>query len=90
MSIVIKLEPPPQKRVFSKTLTHRAMKLGTHMQVPNANTPTKFQGHSFTITPFTPHMCGVQGHYANNVNFAFYPYDHIRMYSVGIDVIYIV
>ena len=27
------------------------MKLGTQMQVPNTNTPVKFQGHSPIITP---------------------------------------
>ena len=27
------------------------MKLGTHIQGPNTNTPAKFQGHSFIITP---------------------------------------
>ena len=55
------------------------MKLGTHMQALNTNTPAKFQGHPPIITPFTPHMCSVQGHYANNVNIAIYTYDHIRM-----------
>ena len=69
----------PPKRVFSKTINHRAMKLGTHMQGPNRNTPTKFQGHSPIITHFTPHMCDIQGHCANNVNIAIYLYDHIRM-----------
>ena len=55
------MENPP-KWVFSKTINHRAMKLGTHTQVPNTNTPAKFQGHTPIITPFTPHMCSVQGH----------------------------
>ena len=49
------------------------------MQAPNTNTPAKFQGHPSILTPFTPHICSVQGHYANNVNIAIYPYDHIRM-----------
>ena len=48
------------------------MNLGTHVQGPNTETPAKFQGHSPIITPFTPHMCDVQGHYANNVNFVIY------------------
>ena len=55
------------------------MKLGTRKQVPNTNTPAKFQGHSPIITSFNPHMCGVQGHRAENVNIAVYPYDHVRM-----------
>ena len=55
------------------------MKLGTHMQVLNTNTSAKFQGRASTITPFTPHMGGVQGHCANNVNFAIYPFDNIRI-----------
>ena len=50
------------KGIFSTTTNPRDMKLGTHTQVPNTNTPAKFQGHSSNITPFTPHMCGVQGH----------------------------
>ena len=44
------------------------MKLGTHTQVSNTNTLAKFQGHSLIITPFTPHMCDIQGHCANIVN----------------------
>ena len=55
------------------------MKLGTHVQVPNTDTPAQFQGHPPIITPFTPHMCDIQGHGANNVNIAIYHYDHIRM-----------
>ena len=39
------------------------------MQGPNTHTPTKFQGHSPIITPFTPHMCGIQGHWTENVNY---------------------
>ena len=69
----------PPKWVFSKTIIHRAMKLGTHMQGLNTNSPAKFQGHSPIITPFTPHMCDIQGHYANTENIAIYLYDHIRM-----------
>ena len=52
----------PLKWIFSTTTNPRDMKLDTHTQVPNTNTRAKFQGHSLTITPFTPHMCGVQGH----------------------------
>ena len=55
------------------------MKLGTHMQGLNTNTPAKFQGHSLTITPFTPLMCGIQGPWAEKVNFIVYPYDPLRM-----------
>ena len=55
------------------------MKLGPHVQVPNTSVPAKFQGHSPIITPFTPHMCGVQGHYDKTVNFVIHLYDHIRM-----------
>ena len=55
------------------------MKIGTHTQVPRTNTPAIFQGHSSTTTPFTPHMCDIQGHCAKNVNTGIYPYDHIRM-----------
>ena len=55
------------------------MTLGTHMQGLNTNTPAKFQGHPPIITPFTPHMYDFQGHCANIVNIAIYPYDHIRM-----------
>ena len=29
----------PPKRFFSTTINPRAMKLGTHTQVPNTNTP---------------------------------------------------
>ena len=47
--------------IFSTTTNPRDMKLGTPTQVPNTNTPATFQGHSPTITPFTPHMCGVKG-----------------------------
>ena len=72
------MEPPP-KWVFSKTVNPRATKFGTHTQVPNTHTPAKFQGHSLIITPFTPHMCDIQGHYAKTVNIAIYLYDHIRM-----------
>ena len=55
------METPP-KWVFSKTVNPRATKFGTHMQVHNPNTLVKFQGHPPIITPFTPHMCSVQGH----------------------------
>ena len=34
------------------------------MQVPNTDTPAEFQGHSSITTPFTPHMCDIQGHCA--------------------------
>ena len=64
---------------FLQTINHRAMKIGTHTQVPSTNTPVMFQGHSSTKTPFTPHMCDIQGHCAKNVNTGIYPYDHIRM-----------
>ena len=62
------METPP-KWVFSKTVNPRATKLGTRMQVHNPNTLAKFQGHPPIITPFTPHMCSVQGHSTKNVNF---------------------
>ena len=55
------------------------MKVGTHMQRPNTNTPAKFQGHPPIITPFTPHMCHIQGRCAKNVNFVIYLLDQIRM-----------
>ena len=55
------------------------MKLGTHTQVPNTNTPAKFRGHPPIIAPFTPHMGDIQGHNADIVNIVIYPYDHIRM-----------
>ena len=55
------------------------MKLGTHMQGPNTNTPAKFQGHPPNITLFTPHMCSFKDPWTKNVNFVIYPYDHIRM-----------
>ena len=55
------------------------MKLGTHMQGPNTDTPAKFQGHSPNITPFTRRMCDIQGHLSQNVNFHIYPFDHFRM-----------
>ena len=55
------------------------MKLGTQMQEPNTNTPAKFQRHPPIITPFTPHICDNQGHCANTVNTAIYPYDPLRM-----------
>ena len=48
--------------VFSATNNRRDLKLGTHTQIPNTNTPAKFQVHSPIITPFTPHMCSIQGH----------------------------
>ena len=70
----------PLQMVFLQDYKHinpRATKLGTHMQVHNPNTPAKFQGHPPIITPFTPHMCDFQGRYANIVNIALYPYDHI-------------
>ena len=53
---------PPPVGVFSTTINHRDLKLGTHMQVHNTDTPAKFQGHSPIITPITPHMCSIQGH----------------------------
>ena len=54
--------------VFSTTINRRAMKLDTHMQGPNTNTPAKFQCHLSIQSPFTPHMCDIQDHCANNVN----------------------
>ena len=69
----------PPVGIFSTSISRRTTKLATHMQRPNTETPAKFQGYSPIITPFTPHMCDVQGHYANNVNFIIYLYDHIRM-----------
>ena len=70
--------PPPPVRNFSTTTSYRAMKLGTRMQVPNPNTPAKCQVHSPTKTPFTPHMCSIQGHLSRIVNVAIYPFDHFR------------
>ena len=52
----------PPVGIFSTTINHRDLKLGTHMQVHNTDTPAKFQGHSPIITPITPHMCSIQGH----------------------------
>ena len=46
------------KWVFSTTTNPRVMNLGTHTQVPDTNTPAKFQGHSLTITPL-PLTCVV-------------------------------
>ena len=57
--IVINLQLP--NWVFTTTMNHTAMKFGTHIQVPNTNTPAKFQRPSHTITPVTPHMCNVRG-----------------------------
>ena len=68
---VVKLAPMFYESIF--------MKLGTHTQVHNTNTPTKCQGHSPILTPFTPHMCDIQGLYANNVYIAIYSNDHFRM-----------
>ena len=53
---------PPPVGVFSTTINPRAMKLRTPMQAFYTNTPAKFQGHPPIITPFTPHMCSIQGH----------------------------
>ena len=58
----IQSKNPPPVRVFSTTNNRRDLKLGTHMQGPNTHTPAKLQGHSPIITPFTPHMCSIQGH----------------------------
>ena len=55
------------------------MKLRKHIQGPNTNTQVKFQGHSLNLNSFTPHMCGVQCHLAQNANIAIYPYDHFRL-----------
>ena len=66
-------------RDFLTPISHRDLKLGTHMQVHSTNTPAKFLGHSPFITPFTPHMCDIQGHCAKSVNIAIYPHDYIRM-----------
>ena len=52
----------PTVEIFSTTIKCRTTKLGTHMQRPNTDTPAKCQGHSPIITPFTPHMCSIQGH----------------------------
>ena len=62
----------PPVRVFSTTINHRDLKLGTHMQVLNTDTPAQFQGHPPIITPFTPHLCDIQAHGANDVNFVIY------------------
>ena len=48
--------------IFSITINRRDMKLGTHMQTPNTDTPAKFQGHRPVFNLFTLHMCGIQGH----------------------------
>ena len=56
------LNRKPPVRVFSTTKNHRHLKLSTHLQVHNTDTPAKFQGPSPNITPFNPHMCGVQEH----------------------------
>ena len=48
--------------IFSTTINCGDMKLGTHMQTPNRDTPAKFQGHPPILTSFTPHVCGIQGH----------------------------
>ena len=74
-----KSQTPPPVGIFSTPISHGDLKLGTHMQRHNTNTPNKFQGHSPFITLFTPHMCDFQGHRAINVNIAIYPHDHIRM-----------
>ena len=52
----------PPVGIFSTTINRRNMKLGTHMQIPNTDTPAKFQGHPPVLTSFTYHMCGIQGH----------------------------
>ena len=49
------------------------------MQVPDTNTPAKFQGHGAFVTPFTLHMCDIQGLCANIVNIDICLYDHFRM-----------
>ena len=64
----------PPVGVFSPTISHRDLKLGTHMQVPHTTTPAKFQGHPPIKTPFTSHMCDIQGRCAKNVNFVIYLY----------------
>ena len=48
--------------IFSTTINRRDMKLGKHMQILDMETPAKLQGHSPVLTPFTPHMCAIQGH----------------------------
>ena len=55
------------------------MKLGTHMQGPNTDTPAKIHGDSSNITPFTPHMCDIQGLFSQNLNIANHTYVHFRM-----------
>ena len=52
--------------VFYATNTSRDLKLGTYLKVFNANS-REFQGYAPIITPFTSPMCGIQGHYAENV-----------------------
>ena len=52
----------PPVGIFSTTISRRATKLGTHMQVPSISTPAKFQGPSPIINFFTSHMCSIQGH----------------------------
>ena len=69
----------PPVGIFSTTKSRRASKLGTHMQRPSTDTTANFQGHSPTITPFTLHMCDLQGHCAKKVNTVIHLYDHIRM-----------
>ena len=45
--VVVIISKPPTNWFFSTTTANlRAMKLGTHMQVPNTDTLTKFPGHS--------------------------------------------
>ena len=66
-------------RVFSETVNQRVLKLGTHIQVPYTITPAKFQGHSPILTPFTPHMCCIQGHLSQNININNYSNGHVLM-----------
>ena len=60
------------------------------MQGPKTDTPAQFQGHPPIITNFTPHMCHIQGHCANNVKLLFTIMTTLECNPVVIDDIYIV
>ena len=47
--------------VLSTTISCRATNFDTRMQLPNANTRAKLQGHPRNIIPFTLYMCSIQG-----------------------------
>ena len=55
-------QPASPKIGFLDDFCHRARKLITHLQLPNRNSPVKFDDQSSIITPFIPHMCSVQCH----------------------------